>query len=87
VNTIPRPETHELDAFRNKVRRVIETYAPPLVAREGHRSPVNPVEEALLRQWFRRLFEVLSVRPGRRNMAVGATTIRCRIASSAKRFF
>jgi alkylation response protein AidB-like acyl-CoA dehydrogenase len=52
-----RPTEEELAAHREHVRRVIADYAPPTPAREGHRSPRDAGEEALLRGWFRRLFE------------------------------
>jgi alkylation response protein AidB-like acyl-CoA dehydrogenase len=51
-----RPTEDELAVHRYRVRRVIAKHAPPVVAREGHRSPRDPDEEALLRRWFRRLF-------------------------------
>jgi len=51
-----RPTEDELDAFRDQVRNFIAQNAPSIVAREGHRAPENPREEAQLRTWFAALF-------------------------------
>jgi alkylation response protein AidB-like acyl-CoA dehydrogenase len=39
------------DPFRRRVRQVIATRAP-FEAREGHRAPENPEQEAALRKWY-----------------------------------
>jgi len=53
----PRPTGRELDDFRARVRKVISEHAPPLVAREGHRAPVDAGEEQQLRRWFRAMYD------------------------------
>lgn len=52
-----RPTEAQLNAFRNSVRAFIAEYAPPIEAREGHRAPVDAVQESLLRAWFAGLFD------------------------------
>ncbi len=52
-----RPSESELAAFRNRVKAHIAEYAPAIEAREGHRAPETPAQEALLRTWFASLFE------------------------------
>src|SRR5580704_6367270 len=47
----------ELESFRQEFKSFIATHAPERLAREGHRSPVGPEEEAELRCWFRELFD------------------------------
>ncbi|WP_373864604.1 acyl-CoA dehydrogenase family protein [Nocardia vaccinii] len=51
-----RPSERELAMFRVRVREFISDNAPPVTAREGHRAPENPQQEALLRSWFAALF-------------------------------
>jgi alkylation response protein AidB-like acyl-CoA dehydrogenase len=52
-----RPTDAELAEFRAYVRKVIAEHAPPIVAREGHRAPLNDEEDAQLRRWFAALYE------------------------------
>ncbi|UMB71474.1 acyl-CoA dehydrogenase family protein [Mycobacterium paraterrae] len=52
-----RPSESELASFRNRVKAHIAEYAPAIEAREGHRAPETPAQEALLRTWFASLFE------------------------------
>jgi alkylation response protein AidB-like acyl-CoA dehydrogenase len=52
-----RPTDGALRAFRERVRKFVSEYAPPVEAREGHRAPVDAAQEALLRSWFAKLFE------------------------------
>jgi len=46
----------ESERFRDRVREVIDCYAPPFAAREGFRAPETPEQERQLRAWFARLF-------------------------------
>lgn len=52
-----RPSDGQLSQFRQDVRAFIAEHAPPIVAREGHRAPVDAEQERLLRSWFAGLFE------------------------------
>ncbi|BBZ70914.1 acyl-CoA dehydrogenase family protein [Mycobacterium paraseoulense] len=52
-----RPADAQLAEFRERVRAHIAEHAPPIEAREGHRAPETPEQEALLRAWFAGLFE------------------------------
>ncbi|OBH09932.1 acyl-CoA dehydrogenase [Mycobacterium sp. E1715] len=52
-----RPTDAQLADFRERVRAHIAEHAPPIEAREGHRAPQTPAQEALLRAWFAGLFE------------------------------
>ncbi|OBG91895.1 acyl-CoA dehydrogenase [Mycobacterium sp. E3251] len=52
-----RPSDAQLADFRDRVRAHIAQHAPPIEAREGHRAPETPEQEALLRTWFASLFE------------------------------
>lgn len=52
-----RPSDEELAEFRARVRKVIAEHAPPIVAREGHRAPLDDREEAQLRTWFAALYD------------------------------
>lgn len=52
-----RPTAQQLDEFRAHVRAFIAEHAPPFEAREGHRAPVDAVQEKQLRTWFAALFE------------------------------
>jgi alkylation response protein AidB-like acyl-CoA dehydrogenase len=51
-----RPSDEELDAHRERVRSIVAMSAPAAEAREGHRAPTNPDEEAALRAWYRTMF-------------------------------
>jgi alkylation response protein AidB-like acyl-CoA dehydrogenase len=51
-----RPSKQELDAHRKRVHSIVATSAPAAEAREGHRAPTDPNEEAALRQWYRAMF-------------------------------
>lgn len=58
MTTAPvRPSAESLAEFRSTVRIFIADHAPAVVAREGHRAPVDAAQEALLRRWFAMLFE------------------------------
>lgn len=58
MTTAPvRPNAESLAEFRSTVRKFIADNAPAVVAREGHRAPVDAAQEALLRRWFAMLFE------------------------------
>ena len=52
-----RPSEAQLTEFRHRVRAHIAEHAPPFDAREGHRAPESPEQEALLRGWFATLFD------------------------------
>ena len=52
-----RPSGAQLADFRDRVRAHIADYAPVIEAREGHRAPESPEQEALLRRWFASLFD------------------------------
>lgn len=52
-----RPTEDALAAFRRRVKDFIAEHAPPIEAREGHRAPVDAVQEAQLRAWFAALFD------------------------------
>lgn len=52
-----RPSEAQLTEFRHRVRAHIAEHAPPFDAREGHRAPENPEQEAQLRGWFATLFD------------------------------
>lgn len=52
-----RPTEGELAAFRDRVRSFIVEHAPSFEAREGHRAPVDRVQESQLRAWFAKLFD------------------------------
>lgn len=52
-----RPTGPALDAYRERVRAHIRRHAPAIVAREGHRAPVDAEQEQQLRRWFAGLFE------------------------------
>jgi alkylation response protein AidB-like acyl-CoA dehydrogenase len=52
-----RPSDDELAEFRARVRKVIAEHAPPIVAREGHRAPLDDEGDAQLRTWFAALYE------------------------------
>ncbi|HET9892249.1 MAG TPA: acyl-CoA dehydrogenase family protein [Mycobacterium sp.] len=52
-----RPSEAQLIEFRHRVRAHIAEHAPPFDAREGHRAPENPEQEAQLRGWFATLFD------------------------------
>jgi alkylation response protein AidB-like acyl-CoA dehydrogenase len=52
-----RPTDAELAQFRHRVRAHIAEHAPPFQAREGHRAPEDPQQEAQLRAWFASLFD------------------------------
>jgi alkylation response protein AidB-like acyl-CoA dehydrogenase len=52
-----RPTEVQLSEFRNRVRAHIAEHAPAIEAREGHRAPETPDQEAQLRRWFAGLFE------------------------------
>lgn len=51
-----RPTQAELAEFRDRVRAHIAEHAPAFEAREGHRAPETPEQEAALRTWFASLF-------------------------------
>lgn len=51
-----RPTAEELVEFRAHVRKVIAEHAPPIVAREGHRAPLDDEQDAQLRRWFAALY-------------------------------
>jgi len=53
----PAPPPDQLAAHRAHVRAVIESSAPATEAREGHRAPTSPAEEAELRQWYRAMYD------------------------------
>lgn len=52
-----RPSEAELAEFRDRVRAHVAQHSPPIVAREGHRAPEDPKQEAALRTWFAGLFD------------------------------
>lgn len=52
-----RPSDEELAGFRARARKVIAEHAPPIVAREGHRAPLDDEQDAQLRRWFAALYE------------------------------
>jgi alkylation response protein AidB-like acyl-CoA dehydrogenase len=52
--TVEEPEA--LRRYRERVRQVIAAHAP-YVAREGHRAPTSPEQEAELRQWFHVMYD------------------------------
>jgi alkylation response protein AidB-like acyl-CoA dehydrogenase len=52
-----RPTEAELTEFRDRVRAHIAEHAPSFGAREGHRAPETPEQEAQLRSWFASLFD------------------------------
>lgn len=52
-----RPTEAQLTEFRKRVRAHIDEHAPAIEAREGHRAPETPEQEAQLRAWFAGLFE------------------------------
>lgn len=52
----PRPTDAQLAEFRERIRAHIAEHAPPFEAREGHRAPETPEQEAALRTWFASLF-------------------------------
>lgn len=52
-----RPTEAQLTEFRQRVRTHIADHAPAIEAREGHRAPETPEQEALLRRWFAGLFD------------------------------
>ncbi|MCV7380658.1 acyl-CoA dehydrogenase [Mycobacterium alsense] len=52
-----RPSEAQLTEFRERVRAHIAEHAPEFEAREGHRAPETPDQEARLRSWFAGLFE------------------------------
>ena len=52
-----RPSEAQLTEFRHRVRAHIAEHAPPFDAREGHRAPENPEQDAQLRGWFATLFD------------------------------
>lgn len=51
-----RPDAVQLADFRQRVKDHIAEHAPPFAAREGHRAPEDPEQEAVLRSWFAGLF-------------------------------
>ncbi|WP_046315566.1 acyl-CoA dehydrogenase family protein [Mycobacterium sp. UM_Kg1] len=57
TTTAVRPSPESLTAFRSAVRKFIAENAPGVLAREGHRAPVDAAQEALLRSWFAALFD------------------------------
>lgn len=58
MTTAPvRPSAESLAEFRSTVRQFIADHAPGVVAREGHRAPVDAEQEAMLRSWFAKLFD------------------------------
>jgi alkylation response protein AidB-like acyl-CoA dehydrogenase len=51
-----RPSDAELAELRTRVRKVIAEHAPPIVAREGHRAPLDEEQDGQLRRWFAALY-------------------------------
>jgi alkylation response protein AidB-like acyl-CoA dehydrogenase len=53
---VARRGTSEDAAFREDVRAVIAEHSP-FLAREGHRAPESPEQEAAMREWYRTMYD------------------------------